>query len=507
MSREDRVRKFMLRLLSCILFVLLAIEFLSLARWISWPFYQSVPYEDSSWWAVHLETELFYLPAGLAPFIFVVMIFSWIVVPLRRYIGPVRVRVRIWRRILTLGGRGKNNSERPAKPEMFGRRFSALALACSIGLASLFAIYPYLPSVNPDGRLVGIDLARYEQWLNEMGEGDWSNVVSYAFFTLSDRPLSALLMFGVHEITGLSPVTVLKFMPLLLGPFLILAMFYFMLEATGDWTISSLTALLAAFSYPVTVGMLGGLFSNWIGLTAVYLFSGLMMRSMRMRSWRWGSLTALTLAVILFTHAYTWGLLIGVLGAYTLLLAVLWRRGENVWWESKAVGMIVAVNVVVDFVKNWLLGSVGVAREVVSVAQSGLAFEFLGQFWSELTWVLQTTMGGFYMNPVMLFLALLGAFFVCLRDKTVHRYLALWLMPLSVFLVLGDRTVQWRILYDLPVVVFAAFGLDYVRRRFRVLGGYEAKILESLCILLVVLVNANYGFRCAYYLAETFGVG
>jgi len=148
-----------------------------------------------------------------------------------------------------------------------------------------------------------------------MDEGDWLDAVSYAFFTLSDRPLSVLLMFGAHRITGFSSLTVLKFMPLLLGPFLILAMFYFMLEATGDWTVSSLAALLAAFSYPVTVGMLGGLFSNWIGLIAVYLFSGLMMRSMRMRSWRWGFLTALTLVSVLFTHAYTWGLLIGVLGA------------------------------------------------------------------------------------------------------------------------------------------------------------------------------------------------
>lgn len=499
-SKEDRVHKFMLWLLFFTLFILVAIEFLSLARWISWPFYQSMSYEDSSWWAVHLETELFYLPAGLVPLVFVVMIFSWIVIPIARYLGPIRVRVRIGQRMLTLSGGRKTSLERPAKSEMFGRKFSALALVCSIGLASLFAIYPYLPSVNPDGRHVGLDLPSYEQWLCEMDEGDWLNAVSYAFFTLSDRPLSVLLMFGAQEITGFSPLTVLKFMPLLLGPFLILAMFYFMLEATGDWTVSSLAALLAAFSYPVTVGMLGGLFSNWIGLIAMYLFSGLMMRSMRMRSWRWGFLTALTMVSVLFTHAYTWGLLIGVLGSYALLLVVLGIRGENVWWKFKLVAAIIAGNVVVDVVRNWLLGSVGVAREVVSVAQSGLAFEFLGQFWSELNWTFQNTMGGFYMNPVVLFLALLGAFFVCLRNKTVHRYLALWLMLSSVFFVLGNRTVQWRILYDLPITVFAAFGLDYVRRRLRSLGSYEAKILESLCILLVVLVSANYGFRCAYNL-------
>lgn len=506
-SKEDRVHKLVLWLLFLPLFVLLAIELLSLAQWISYPFYQPTSYEDSSWWAIHLETKLFYLPAGLAPLIFVVMIFSWVVIPLGRYLGPMRVRVKIWRRMLTLSGERKPSFERPAKPEMFRRRFPALALACSIGLASLFAIYPYLPSVNPDGRHVGIDLPHYEQWLGRMDEGDWLNAVSYAFSTLRERPLSVLLIFGAHKITGFSSLTVLKFMPLLLGPLLILVMFYFVLEATGDWTVSSLVALLAAFSYPVTVGMLGGLFSNWIGLIEVYLFSGLMMRSMRMRSWRWGFLAALTMVSVLFTHAYTWGLLIGVLGLYVLLLVVLGMRGENVWWEFKVVGAIITGNVVVVVLGNWLLGSIGVARAALGVAMSGLALEFLGQFWSGLNWTLQNTMGGFYMNPVVLFLALLGAFFVCLRDKTVHRYLALWLMLSSVLFVLGNRTVQWRILYDLPITIFAAFGLNYVRRWLRSLGSHEAKILESLCILLVVLVNANYGFRCAYNLTEIFSVG
>ncbi len=503
MSKEDRVHKFMLWLLFFPLFVLLAIEFLSLARWSSYPFYPSTPYQDPSWWPVHLETELFYLPAALTPLVFVVTLFSWVVIPLRRYIGTVRVQVGIGQRVIALGRR-KTSFEPLAKPEMFRRKFSVLVLACSIGLASLFAIYPYFPSINPEGRHVGIDLPHYEQMLSTMEEGNGLNAISYAFFTKTERPLSVLFMFGAHKITGFTSQTVLKFMPLLLGPSLILAMFYFLLEATGDWTISSLATLLAAFSYPVTVGTLGGLFSNWMGLVEVYLFSGLMMRSMRTRSWRRVFLTASTMVLVLFTHAHTWGLLIGVLGLHALVLVFLGVRGKNVWWEFKVVGAIIAGNVAVDVVKNWLLGSVGVAREAVSVARSGLALEFLVQFWSNLSWTLQNTMGGFYMNPVVLFLALIGAFFVCLRGRPVHRYLALWLMLSSVFFMFGNRNVQWRILYVLPVAIFAAFGLNYVRRLLGSLVSREAKILESLCILLVVLVNANYGFRCAHHLIEAF---
>lgn len=108
------------------------------------------------------------------------------------------------------------------------------------------------------------------------------------------------------------------------------------------------------------------------------------------------------------------------------------------------------------------------------------------------------------MNPFILFLAFIGAFLVCLKDKPVHRYLVSWIMVPSVLFMLGNRDVQWRILYDLPITIFATFGLDYLRKRIRSLGSREAKILEYLCILLVVLVNVNYGFRCAHHLIETF---
>lgn len=504
MSKKNRVHKFVLWLLFSPLLVLLAIELLSLARWISYPFYPSISFEDSSWWAVHLETRLFYIPAGLAPLVFAVTIFSWIVTSLIRYLGVAGVRVRIGRRVMALWRGRKISFERSAKPEMFGPRFSALALACSIALSSLFAIYPYFPSLNPDGRHVGIDLSDYERWLCEMDEGDRLNAVSYAFFTLSDRPLGVLLMFGAYKITGFSPRTVLKFIPLILGPSLILVMFYFVLEATGDWTVSSLAALLAAFSYPVTVGMLGALFSNWTALVGVFLFSGLLIRSMRERSWLWVSLTALILVSVLFTHNYTWAIMMGVLATYALLLVVLKMRGEKVLWKCKVVGAIMVVNVVVDVVWNWLLGSVGIAGGAVPIARSRFALEFVGQFWSNLNWTLQTHMGGFYMNLPVLFLVLVGTFYVCTREKPAHRYLASWLMLSSVLFMLGNRQAQWRILYDLPIAIFAAFGLDYVRRWLRSLGSREGKILEFLCVLLVVLINANYGFRCAHHLIEAF---
>lgn len=493
----------MLWLFILLISILLIIELLSLARWISYPFYPSPSYGDPSWLAVHVETALFYLPAAVAPIVLVVAMFSWLVIPLRRYLASLRVQVRIGQWIIRFGGR-KTNTEQVAKSEILGRRFSVLVLACSVALTSFIALYPYLPSVNPDAKLVGIDIPHYERWVGWIEESKGINVVPYAFARVPDRPLGILLMFGLRNVTGSSLQTVLKFTPLILGPCLILTMFYFVFEATKNWILSSLTALISAFSYHVTLGMLGAFFSNWMALVGVYFFSGFLIRAMRLRSWRWSFLAASTLILVSFTHAYTWGMLIGVLGVYALSLILLVVRGKAVQWQFKVVGAIVAGNIAVDVVRNWLLGSPGLARETLRVAGSTLALEFLGQFWANLTGNLHSVMGGFFMNPILLFLFLLGAFLVCLRNKPVDQYLFFWLIPSSVLLLFANWVTHLRILYNLPVTVFAAFGLDYVRRRLESLDVREAKILGYLFILFVVLMSANYGFRCAHYLLEAF---
>lgn len=488
--------------------ILLAVEALSLARWILYPLYPSVPFRDLSWQVVHLETQLFYIPAGLASILLVITMFSWVAIPVGRYLRSIRLRVKIGRRVVEVDGRSMSRFEPRGGLETFGRGSSVLVLMCSIGLACLYALYPYFPSLNPEGRYVGIDIPAYAQWVQRMGDGDWSNALSYAFFSISDRPLSLLLMYGVWRVTGFSTLTVARFMPLLLCPLLILAAYYFMREATGISVTSSFAAFFTAFSYPVTVGIFAAVLSNWMGLIEVYLFSGLLLRSVREGSWRLGFLAVLTMVSLLFTHAYTWGMLMGVLGVYALLLMVKGLRGKSSWLEFKIVVAIMAVNIVVDAARNYILGSVGAATEVMSVATTRLALEFLGRFWSISTFTIQRSMVGLYMNPPILSLALIGALSVLLRSRPFHRYLAFWLVASSVPFVLGEYVVQQRILYNLPVHIFAVLGLDYVLRLFqRWLEPREAKILQSLFILLMVLMNANYGFRSAISVMEAFGVG
>ncbi|MFW6117499.1 MAG: hypothetical protein ACOC6G_02830 [Thermoproteota archaeon] len=338
--------------------------------------------------------------------------------------------------------------------------------------------------------------------MSQMEENKGWNLIPYTFSRFKDRPLGLLMMFSMQKITGTSSLTVLKFIPSLLGPALVLTMFYFMWEATQNWTVSSLTALVAAFSYPVTIGMLVGLLSNWTALIGVYLFSALMMKSMREKEWKWIILSASTLVLVLFTHLYTWAMVMGVLGVYTLLMIILRMREEkDVQWPLKNLIAILTCNVGVHFIRDLLSGSTGKAA---AVAGSRLSLEFLPLFWSNLQKTLQTSLHKFYLNPLILLLTLIGAFLVCLRKKPVHHYLISWLIISSLFIVLGDYNAQWRILYNLPLPILATFGFDHILRFIDSFEILKINTLKLICILLVVLINANYGLRCTYQLLEIF---
>lgn len=488
-------------------------------RWVWWLFFSSLlviggvgvwavsyrvgylfwPGLDLNGGMVGFESLVFHLLDGWAPFLLVGALFSWFIIPFRRYLRDFNVRVKI-KGVLQWGA-----SKSEGDFGLWGRRGAVLVLICSLVLFCLFAVYPYVSSVNPEGNTVGIDLSAYEAMMEEMVEQEGGDLVPYTFLRFKDRALGLLLIFSVYRITEFPLLVVLKFVPILLGSALILSTFYFVGEATQDWTLSSLTALFTAFSYHVTVGMLGALFSNWMALTWVYLFSGFMMKGLREESWKWTTLAATALVSMLFTHLYTWAMVIGVLTVYTFLTVGSWMHGKkDVTWNLKAVTAIIIVNVAVEFLRNLAIGSLNVAGEAVAVAESRMALHFIPEFWSHLEHLFQISMYGFYQNPLILVLTLVGALLICLKDQSFHRYLASWFILSSLLFLPSASKSQWRILYNLPLPILTALAFNHLRKYLQPIEKPQTNTLQHLTILLVTLATTNYGLRCARKLLELF---
>jgi len=359
--------------------------------------------------------------------------------------------------------------------------------------------------LNVDTRPIGVDAPFYEESLTKSASDDFLSVLANFFFTHPDRPLSLLILHVAKCVSGLSALTVVQFSPVVLGPVLVLAVYFFMKEVNSQSCMPLLASFLSVSSFHILVGLYGFFLSNRMALIELYLFMGLFFGSVRRKS-HLRMIAAILLSVsLLFTHSWTWGMAIGVLFTY-LIITIIFKRerlGES-RFESRYLLIVILVNVLAGVTRNYVLGRVVGDFETVNFAQETVSMGALVFLWENLMYTFLHTMYGFFVNPLALFLAVLGAFITVLDDRPVNRYLTSWLLASCIFFVLGSGwVIKSRILFNLPLPIFEAVGLASI-------GSVVQKVFESgrtltikiLVILLVLLVNLNYAFRCAFMLSQ-----
>jgi hypothetical protein len=489
------------RVVLCFFIIAASIEFISLFYWLI----QSLGlYTESLVWTenvAQLESRVFYAVASLTPVLFTLFIFSWIAKPLLRILKVKDLRLKIRGRDFSLG-----LSKSPLQRYATQRWTEMLILVFLAAAAVSLALYPYSPALNTTGHYVGYDIKYYAgQWLPSMANRtSILETVAYTFSKFSDRPLSLLLMYTVYKATGLSTWTVAMFFPVILAPMIVLAVYYFSREAGFNQTATILAAIFTLFSYHIITGIFAAFLSNWIALIGVYVFSGLLMRATRLNSWLYGCL-AVTLAVLLlFTHAGTWGMLMGVIAVYAVIqvLQNLRRMGSFPWWELKLAVVMLGVNAAAVVLRNWFL-SLGSEVEVLSVAQGGVSLQNLASFWSTTNYTVQFYLFGTFSNPLMIFLSLIGALVVITKKDQIHMYLASWLVASVVPFTLGNSVVQCRILYNLPIVIFAALGFSSLLSLLK--NAEEPKRHRWLYLMIaitVIFIGLNYAFRVLFAISK-----
>lgn len=500
-----------------ILFALVLFEAVSLACWLLIPFFPSVFNTDGQGVvAVVLssETSLFYSSAVLAPVFVALMLFSWVLAVLvwlgraygQRGAKRVHFAFSVGRRRLDLGKQFARfnaalRSVFEPVDESSKRRW--LVLALSVVLAFSVAVYPYLPGVNPTGRTVGADTKVYSEWLTSMDErGGSLSAFSYAFHNVSDRFLGLFMMYLGWKVLPVTSLQFVQFLPALLGPLLVLAAFFFMRKAGFNSWAASTASLFTAFSFHIAVGVFAGFLSNWIGLLFLYLSLGFLFWSLRRHSWSLLLAAGILQVALLFSHSFTWLMYMGVLGVFSLLLLMKRLRGRSGGWELKMLVVALVMNVVAYVARNSVLSAGPTSVGVSEVFQQDVSLRFTQYFWAILSRSVSAEMGISFLNPNLFFLALLGAFAFVLSDKQVSRFLSAALAASAAPFIIGDWVVQTRILYDLPVQVLSFMGCVVMLKLLEAFFDVrEAKRLGQLVLILVVLANLNFAFRCSFQLS------
>ena len=369
-----------------------------------------------------------------------------------------------------------------------------IALIALITLAVFVSYYP-LFNKTPSS-LVGADSAIYYSWMTDMNQNGPGLAIS------TSRPLSNLLMYGIQHVFALSDAGIVRLMPIICCVALSLAVFWFVRNGLHNDKVALTAGFFTIFSFQTTVGIYAYSISNWLALIMMFSLFAIQLKNETKKSWTLTLTTALIGIAALFTHPYTWDVLMALLFAY-----LIWETTKIIRNHSKnktptlQLTTIIALNITIFSVYSALpFGK--------SIAASGAGFAAQSIVWPNITGLqegLKTSVemwvGGLFGNPTLLILAILGMAAVVGLTNKFGRLMYLWIMipSMALFVVSSQNYMFYRIFYVLPVQVLAAMGLfwafNFVETKYALKNNKTYLLLKIAIIALVFLVLLNYALR------------
>ena len=384
-------------------------------------------------------------------------------------------------------------------------------LSLAIFLSVILALIPQHPSINIDNQDIGVDTHFYVTWIEELAKSKSAYDFAYQAFIVQgqngDRPLSLIFLFLVYHIVGGNLSEVLEHSPIILGPGLVLALYFLTLELTRNEKIALIAAFLGAVSLHTLAGIYGGFYANWLALIVGYISIVFLFRYLR--SGRRSDIVIFSILLIgvLFFHVYTWTILAAIAGVFLLTMLVIQNKqknntnNNNYFPDRRIIWLLlfaILPSIVVDVSKVLLTGSSGGLEQDIELAQRGLGIEQFNLRWEILNTTIYHSLGGVFSNFIIL---LLGLFWV-LKSNMREPYTVFLIIFLSAGIVplfFGTWHIQARVFYDIPFEIPAAMSLYYISKRsgsmLVILAGCTWLVAISLFTVMNYILVAAPGIR------------
>jgi len=471
--------------------ILMAIEIASLACWIYNLFHPSLPFSDERWHLAFTEVQLTNILYPALPVLLMFFSYSWI--------GEFTFKGLL----IKSGDVKARNVESTIPFRSF--KISMIIILFSVLSALFIGYYNYAAAGAYNSSFLGVDVPHYVKDLNYMLNSSVSEAFSYA--SRNDRFLYLVFQYLCFQVSGSSPeVFVGYYMPVILTILLMISTF--LLVSVRGLLQASTAMLVTVFSFQVTVGFYAGFFANWFALTFLYIFYGLLTRVLKgkNRSPFMLVLSAVSSVTVLYTHPWTWILLVMmILSAYlvTTLLLVYFRRKDihDYLWELKFLATLLAFNLVMFYVKGLLNigggarigGYVNVKTFKPSVWNAFLLKHFLDRTFN---WYV----GGFYAYAPTIILAILGILSFLDYENRYNMLLLNWMLVASAMIIV-DFPWQARFLYLTPFNIYVSLGIlqgaEQISKIFKTKNrGCAATVIFWTFYLLSILLLINYTVRC-----------
>jgi hypothetical protein len=284
------------------------------------------------------------------------------------------------------------------------RRNKILYLLLFVLLSMILVLIPHQPAINKDDQRIGVDTTYYVNWLGNLtSTNNTQDFLRQAFVVQSggDRPLALMVFFTLVKVINVDSFHAIEYLPIILGPLLILAVYFLTRELTSSDITSILAAFLTSISFQVLIGIYAGFYANLLALIIGYVSSIFLIRFLRESQKISYILYSALMIILLLTHVYTWSILAIV---FTVFLAVMlvtkYYRRRNIILLL----LVIVLSVAIDVSRTALTGSTSGLIKDLEIADTGAGIELFSQRWTTLTETIHVYVGGQFSNFIILLL-------------------------------------------------------------------------------------------------------
>jgi hypothetical protein len=381
-------------------------------------------------------------------------------------------------------------------PQYLKLRTRIIYLLLFVLFSIAITIIPHMYTINKDSQIIGDDTLAYVSMLNSINNSQNIQEFLKQSFIIQfsgDRPFSLVLFYlWVHMIDPNNIVTSIEYLPLILGPFLILSIYFLTLELTANHVTALLASFLTITSFHILVGTYAGLYSNWLSLIFGYLAILFLFRIFKKHTKSNIILFSILMVVTLLCHAPTWTILTLVIAILFGIVLITKQIDKNI---ILYLFLAILPSIVIDGTRMILIKSSGLVEDISFAHSQGAGLHDFSMFWNNLVSTTQVYMAGQFGNSII-FILVLYWLYKCNRNiKDKSTLLMVIFFSLTILPILfGEKQIQTRFLFEIPFQIPAAIALTYIRKN------QGNVFFFAICLWLVVVsIRAISNF---YYIQQ-----
>jgi hypothetical protein len=444
--------------------------------------------------AIALTCYIFFPELPLPPlnfiylFFLIISIFSPIFLVLIAFSYPVFLGLRAlrekWIKSLIL-----HHEDFSTNKTYLKRKTWILFLSLIILLSIIVSMIPYLSIVNEDNTIIGTDTKNYIIFLETIAESSGYEEVFYkAFVTIGggDRPISMLFLYWLYfTFFQDNFYSLLKNLPLILGPFLVISVYLFTFNLTKNH-LTSLFASLITIPSHILIGIYAGLYANWFALIWGYLALIFLFKLIE-KPERFNILIfSALIIVVLFSHSQTWTIFIYVIGLFTVVL--FFKNKKENTKTVKYILIAILPSIIVEVFRLFLTNFSGVSQEISFAMNREVGLHGLSTIWDNLINTSHLYLAGQIANPIILLLIIYWLYITKIKTSYVI-FLIVFFSLYTIPILFADAAIQARFFYEIPFQVPAAIALTVLRERT---GNYLPFVICLWLVVMSIYMTRNF---------------